>query len=66
MKAAAVEDDPSWTGIFEDPDYNTNHFLTKVEAVNRSQLLSDVNYTLTLGLTKGGETFRGKVVIDYN
>ena len=59
-------DEPNWTGIFEDPEYSSNHFLTKIEAKNRSELVSEVNYTLTLGLVKGGETFHGKVVIDYN
>ena len=46
--------DPSATGIFEDPGYSTNHFLTKVEAINRKELVSDVNYTLIMGLVKGG------------
>ena len=59
------EYDPSATGIFEDPGYSTNHFLTKVEAINRKELVSDVNYTLIMGLVKGGETFRGKVTIDF-
>jgi len=34
-------------------------------AKNRSSLLSDVNYVIALGLAKGGETFHGKVTIDW-
>lgn len=51
---------------FEDPDFGTNHYLTKVEAQSRSNLVSDVSYTLALGLVKGGETFSGKVTIDWS
>ena len=54
----------NWAG-FEDPDSNTNHYLTKIEAKNRSEFVSDVSYLLTLGLAKGGQTFNGKVTIDY-
>jgi len=57
--------DPNWPG-FDDPSSKDNHYLSKVEAYSRSQYVSDVNYLLTLGFVKGGETFCGKVTIDYN
>jgi len=57
--------DPNWPG-FEDPSFNSNHYLSKIEANSRSQYVSDVNYLLALGFVKGGETFHGKVTIDYN
>ena len=56
--------DPNWEG-FVDPESNTNHYLSKIEAQNRSSFISDVNYLLIMGLRKGGETFNGRVVIDY-
>ena len=34
---------PDWAG-FTDPDFESNHYLTKKEAENRSTLISDVNY----------------------
>lgn len=58
-EAAHIDD------FFTDPDYETNHYLTKIEAANRSEVISDVNYTLIMGLVKGGGTFNGKVTIDY-
>ena len=53
-----------WLG-FEDPEYSSNKYLSKIEAENRSQVVSDVSYVLALGLIKGGTTFNGKVTIDY-
>ena len=50
---------------FEDPEYSSNKYLSKIEAENRSQVVSDVSYVLALGLIKGGTTFNGKVTIDY-
>ena len=55
---------PNWLGI-EDPDYSKQQYLSKIEAAARSELISDVNYVLSLGLVKGGQTFHGKVTIDY-
>ena len=60
-----MADDSNWEG-FSDPDYATNHYLTKAEAQSRSTLVSEVNYTLALGLVKGGQTFHGKVTIDWS
>ena len=65
IKVDDVVVDPNWPG-FEDPSFNTNHYLSKIEANSRSQYVSDVNYLLALGFVKGGETFHGKVTIDYN
>ena len=39
---------------FVDPGFDTNHYLTKIEAANRSSFVSDVDYTLIMGLVKGG------------
>jgi len=61
----AVEIDPNWEG-FTDPFYKTNKYLSKIEAASRSELISDVNYTLALGLLKGGESFTGKVTIEFS
>ena len=61
---AAAADDSNWAG-FTDPAFDTNRYLTKLEAESRSKLVSDVNYVLVLGLLKGGQTFNGKVTIDY-
>jgi len=55
---------PNWAG-FTDPDFESNHYLTKTEAKSRSALVSEVNYLIALGLVKGGETFHGKVTIDW-
>jgi len=55
---------PNWAG-FTDPDFASNHYITKTEAKNRNSLVSDVNYLIALGLVKGGETFNGKVTIDW-
>lgn len=52
----------SW---IEDPAYDTNHYLSKIEAYYRGDLVSDVSYDLVLGLVKGGKTFNGKVLINY-
>ena len=52
--------------FFTDPGYDTNHYLTKIEAANRSKVVSDVKYTMILGLVKGGGTYHGKITIDYN
>lgn len=65
IKVDDVVIDPNWPG-FEDPSFNSNHYLSKIEANSRSQYVSDVNYLLALGFVKGGETFHGKVTIDYN
>jgi len=48
-----VVEDPNWPG-FEDPNFSENRYLSKIEASSRGQLVSDVNYLLTLGLMKGG------------
>ena len=56
--ASVSADDTNWLG-FTDPAFDTNHYLTKDEAVSRSKLVSDVNYVLVLGLLKGGKTFNG-------
>ena len=48
-----------------DPDFASNHFLTKQEAQSRSELVSDVSYVLALGLTKGSKTYNGRITIDY-
>ena len=53
-----------WKG-FTDPNHEGNKFLSKKEAIFRSQIVSDVNYTIALGLLKGGKTFNGKVKIDF-
>ena len=39
--------------------------MSKIEAANRSELVENVSYRMALGLIKGGETFHGKVHIDY-
>lgn len=49
--AAAAED--QFDG-FEDPDCKKQLYLTKIEAENRGELVSEVNYALALGLNKGG------------
>lgn len=51
--------------FFTDPYYETKKYLSKIEAENRSQVVSDVSYTMILGLPKGGKTFNGKITIDY-
>ena len=65
MKELEIIPSPTDTAFFTDPTYETNHYLTKVEAYNRSKVVSDVSYTLVMGLVKGGGTFHGKVTIDY-
>ena len=65
MKELEIIPSPAETAFFTDPTYETNHYLTKVEAYNRSKVVSDVSYTLVMGLVKGGGTFHGKVTIDY-
>lgn len=61
ITAQPAEGNPTFT----DPGYDTNHYLTKVEAANRSALVSDVSYNIILGLVKGGKTYHGKITIDY-
>lgn len=39
--------------------------MTKIEAANRSEFISNVSYKLILGLVKGGQTYHGKITIEY-
>lgn len=39
--------------------------MTKIEAQNRAKNISEVDYSLVMGLVKGGESFHGKVTISY-
>ena len=55
----------SWCG-FVDPEHEGQSFLTKSEAENRSKIISEVSYCLTMGLVKGGGSFHGKVQIDFS
>ena len=57
-----VKDWPSLT----DPNYEGQKFLSKKEATFRSQVVSNVSYVISLGLLKGGETFNGRILIDFD
>jgi hypothetical protein len=57
-------DQQEWESI-TDPNHDGNRFLTKKEAAFRSQIVSDVHYTIALGLLKGGKTFNGKIKIEF-
>ena len=50
---APEETKGDWEG-FTDPQYKESKYLSRVEAFSRSELVSDVNYTIALGLIKGG------------
>jgi len=50
---------------FVDPKLDENHFLTKVDALARSDNISKVDYKLAVSMLKGGETFHGIVNINF-
>jgi hypothetical protein len=50
---------------FKDPKHDEDFFLTKKEAEFRADLISDVNYSVTVALSRG-ETFLGSVRIEFN
>ena len=60
-----AEDDLGWEG-FTDPNHSGQKFLTKKEAEFRSQIVSDVNYVISLGLLKGGKTYNGRILIEFS
>ena len=65
IKVDVDDDDGDWQG-FKDPNHEGNKFLSKIEAAFRSEIVSDVNYVIALGLLKGGKTFNGKIRIEFN
>jgi len=57
--------DPSESWL-KDPEHGKNFYLTQDEAVARSNNVSDVKYKLVMALVKGGDSFLGNVVINFN
>ena len=60
------ESKDSFLANFEDPEFQTNHYLRKTDAIDRATAISNVGYKLSISLKKGGGTYHGKVEITYN
>ena len=52
--------------VFKDPNHEKNSYLTKEEAYKRSSLISETKYRLTMAPRKGGDSFMGKVIVEFN
>jgi len=52
-------------GPFADAEHGSVHYLTKVDALKRSEIVSHVSYKLALALIKGGQTFHGHVITSF-
>lgn len=50
---------------FTDPSADDNKKLLRTEAFHRSAMIGDVKYKIALSLLKGGESFHGKVEVNF-
>ena len=64
IKTEAEEQCPA--GSFRDPKHAGQKYITKVEAFNRSEIISNVNYVIALGLRKRGKTFHGRICVEFD
>ncbi|CDW86678.1 aminopeptidase n [Stylonychia lemnae] len=49
-----------------DPAYGESRFITRIDAVQRASVISNLSYKIAVSLLKGGENFHGQVTINFN
>ena len=52
--------------VLKNPNHGQNAFFTQIEAQNRSEVISEVDYKVAFNLPRGGDSFIGKVTIDFS
>jgi hypothetical protein len=52
--------------VLKDPNQGQQSYLTKAEAYQRSTFINNVKYRLACAPRKGGDSFLGNVIIDFD
>lgn len=58
-------DQEDYSGHWTDSDHDKNQYLTKIQAVKRAAVVSEVSYRLALAVNSGAEHFEGTLTASF-
>ena len=61
LEELKIQDEP----VLNDPLYTQNQMLTEQEALDREKLVSDIRYSVLIGMAPVVDRFRGRAEISF-